>query len=401
MPLTLLLDLDDTLLHNDMETFVPAYLQALSGFMAQHSLPAHFTQALLNATQGMFQNTSPNRTLKETFDQAFYPALNLGERALRPYIEAFYRESFPSLRALTRPRAGATALIQHAHRKGWRIVIATNPIFPRIAIQERLVWAGIAPDSYPLTSYEEYHFTKPNPAYYAEILGRLGWPNAPLLMVGNDPDLDIRPAAQAGLPTWYVTDTPEETPPTLPADGRGTLEDLLAWLADSPPQALRGRFGTRHAALSTLHATPAVLDYWQRRLPPEAWQFSPAQDSWSLTENICHLRDSDMEVNLPRLQTALLEDNPFLPAVDADAWVQERNYRCQDALEAVQHFTAVRMQLLALLADLPEAAWQRKVRHGIFGPTTLEELVQFMAAHDRTHLHTIHRLAYPHVQAQT
>ncbi len=393
MPFTLLLDLDDTLLYNDMDTFVPAYLQALSGFMAQHSPPEHFTQALLTATQGMFQNTQPNRTLKETFDQVFYPALHLEEQALRAHIETFYQQVFPDLKRLTRPRAGVAALMQHIQARGWRVVIATNPIFPRIAIRERLAWAGITANSLPITSYEEYHFTKPHPAYYAEILGRLGWPDAPILMVGNDPDLDILPAAQAGLPTWYVTETPEKAPPDLPADGCGTLQNLLAFLQNTPLSALRGRFDTREAALATLRATPAVLDYWRRHLPPEAWQFSLEEGSWSLTENVCHLRDSDMEVNLPRLQIALLEDNPFLPAVNADAWAQERNYRCQDGLEAVQHFTEIRMQLLSLLSELSEPAWQRTVRHGIFGPTTLEELVRFMAAHDRTHLQTIFQLA--------
>ncbi len=391
MRLTLLLDLDDTLLYNDMDTFVPAYLQALAGYMADHNLPQRFTQVLLEATQRMFQNRLPTRSLQETFDQSFYPALNLEPQALQPRIAGFYRQVFPTLKALTRPREGGQTLVQRALENGWRLVLATNPIFPRTAIEQRLAWAGLNPSDFALlTSYEEFHFSKPRPAYYAEILGRMGWPEGPVLMAGNDPELDIRPALEAGLRAWHVTDTPQGAD-GLPADGRGPLKTLLSWLESRPAADLQARYDTPQAALAALRATPAVLDTWRRTLPPEAWQFTPG-DSWSLTENVCHLRDSDLDINLPRLQAALSEDNPFIPAVDADAWAQERNYRCENGLEAVRRFTEARLQLLGLLENLPPQAWKRTVRHGIFGPTTLEELVIFMAAHDRSHLRTIHAL---------
>jgi len=396
MRLTLLLDLDDTLLYNDMDTFIPAYLQALAGYMADRTLPQRFTQVLLEATQRMFQNRLPTRSLQETFEQAFYPALNLDPQALQPHIAGFYRQVFPTLQPLTRPREGGRALVQRALEQGWRLILATNPIFPRTAIEQRLTWAGLEPSDFAmLTSYEEFHFSKPHPAYYAEILGRIGWPEGPVLMAGNDPELDIRPALQAGLHAWHVTASPQEAA-APPADGRGPLEALLSWLETRPAAALQDRYETPQAALATLRATPAVLDTWRRTLPPEAWLFSPGGDSWSLTENVCHLRDSDLDVNLPRVQAALHEDNPFIPAVDADAWAQERNYRCENGLEAVQRFTEARLRLLRLLENLPPHAWQRTVRHGIFGPTTLEELVIFMAAHDRSHLHTIHALIAAH-----
>ncbi len=402
MTFTLLLDLDDTLLDNDMDAFVPAYLQALSGHMARHSPPQRFAQTLMAATEAMMANRRPDRTLEETFAEAFYPALGLSPEALRPDIETFYREVFPALRQVTRPRPAAPALVEAALERGWRLAIATNPLFPRTAVEQRLAWAGLPVEEYPyalVTSFETFHFTKSTPAYYAEVLGRLGWPQGPLLMAGNDLDLDVRPAQKAGLPVFWVTAFPEGGTNPLLVDGRGPLDSLLSWLGARPPASLAGRFETLDAALAALRVTPAVLDTWTRRLSPEVWSVSPAE-GWSLVETICHLRDADLEVNLPRLQTTLREDNPFLPAVDADSWVEARKYRCENGPDAARRFIEVRMGLLALLDALSPQDFRRPVRHGIFGPTTLGELVIFMAGHDRMHLRSLHALISPRIAAR-
>ena len=74
MTLTLLLDLDDTLLTNNMEAFLPAYFRALASYMTPHALPRDFIATLTASAGAMIANDFPNRTLKETF--AKYP--NIG-----------------------------------------------------------------------------------------------------------------------------------------------------------------------------------------------------------------------------------------------------------------------------------------------------------------------------------
>ena len=68
-----------------------------------------------------------------------------------------------------------------------------------------------------------------------------------------------------------------------------------------------------------------------------------------------------------------------------DDWVKERQYARQDGRDSLAQFTAVRKELLALLDGL-QAEWNRLARHAIFGPTSLQELVGFMAGHDRLHV---------------
>jgi FMN phosphatase YigB (HAD superfamily) len=71
------------------------------------------------------------------------------------------------------------------------------------------------------------HVSKPNPAYYREIAGRLGCAPEECVMVGNEVQMDIMPARRAGMKTFWVTDA-GGMPTDVPADWRGTLADLGA-----------------------------------------------------------------------------------------------------------------------------------------------------------------------------
>jgi FMN phosphatase YigB (HAD superfamily) len=397
MSLTLLLDLDDTLLDTNIEQFIPAYFQALSKHLASQVLPDVMLPALGAGTRRMMFTQDPRRTLREVFDDEFYPKLGLPADGLHTLIEQFYDDVFPTLNAVTRPRPDAVPLVRDALARGDRVSIATDPLFPLKAIHHRLRFAGLPPDEYPfelISSYETFHFTKTHAAYFAEFMGRLGWPEGPVLMVGNDADRDLAPARVLGLPTYWVTsDTPQASDP--PAHGRGSLADLRRWLESVDGATLQPTYGGRNPHSAILTATPAVLAHQIERPAAAEWGIRPRPDEWSLTEILCHLRDTEIEVNLPRLERLLAEDDPFIAARDTDIWAEERNYRAQDGAAAFRDFVAVRMELLQKLAGLGDTEWGRRARHSIFGPTTLEECVGFIAQHDRLHLHQVWKLLDP------
>ncbi|NMC81011.1 MAG: HAD family hydrolase, partial [Chloroflexi bacterium] len=167
MKLTVLFDLDGTLLVNDMATFLPPYLKALGQSLAP--LPGEQVgREVLAATRRMVHKQEPAATLEETFDQNFYPRIGISKQELRPTIDAFYAQVFPSLRQYTQPRPEAIRLVEAAFEMGHQVVVATNPLFPRTAVLQRLEWASLPADRYPfalITTYEHMHFAKPNPAY--------------------------------------------------------------------------------------------------------------------------------------------------------------------------------------------------------------------------------------------
>lgn len=396
MTLTLLLDLDDTLLLNNMDEFLPQYLATFSRHLAEFIPPEIFVQTLLTGTQAMVANRNPDCTLQEVFDQAFFSRLNVDEEKFRQLADQFYDEIFPSLQGLTSPAQGAERFVHQAVEKGYRLAVATNPLFPINAIRQRLAWANLRMDAFPfqaVTSYESYHFAKPEPAYFAELMARLGWPDGPVVMVGDDLERDIAPASDLGLATYWVgqhsgADQKNGSYPTA----SGNLLNLMDWLEQTPEKEITPQYNTPAAIVAILRSTPAILDSICRDLPEEDWVRRPAAGEWCLTEVLCHLRDVENEVNMARVRKVLSETNPFIAGKDTDQWALERKYHQENGMNALQQFTAARVKVLEILENLRPEEWNLPARHTIFGPTRLVELSSIAAAHDRLHVQQVFQL---------
>jgi len=225
----ILFDLDDTLLDNSMEAFIPAYFQALTRHVDHLVPPERLMSALMCGTQAMEANDGDGPTNEETFAAIFYPALGYERAALQPAFEQFYAEEFPKLRPLTQPVPDARPLVEWVFERGLQVVIATNPLFPRTAIEQRLEWADVPITEFDytlVTSYEIMHATKAHPAYYREILARLHRQPGECLMVGDNWKRDIAPAASVGIPVYWIAgqdDAPLPLPSHKADDGRGDL----------------------------------------------------------------------------------------------------------------------------------------------------------------------------------
>jgi FMN phosphatase YigB (HAD superfamily) len=393
MKLTLLLDLDGTLLDIQMDTFLQAYFQALTRFLSPYVSPELLLPALMQGTWQMFANRDPRRTLRQAFNQTFFPQIRIEPQALMPAIDRFYEEIFPTLRAFAQPRPDARRLVEWAFEQGHRVAITTNPIFPRRAIEHRLTWAGLPPERYPfelITSYEDFHFCKPAIEYYAEVLGRLAWPQGPVIMIGDDRDLDIRPARALSLTTCWIAPAGASPAPSDHGVAYASLGEALTWLQafSAAPNGVPPL--EPPALLALLRATPAVILHWIERYPLASWRVRPYPEEWCALEVLAHLRDVEKEVTLPRLERILHQENPFLPSQDTDRWAEERRYREQERSTVLQDYLEARLELLQKLEALTPDQWQRPARHSIFGPLTLQGWINLIAEHDRQHLSQMH-----------
>ncbi len=385
MTITLLLDLDDTLLNTNLHAFMPAYFQALADHVCGHVPSEKFLRELIRGVNRMNENEDPRLTLREVFDSYFYPALGFPKEELQDVLEDFYDHVFPKLAPHTTRMPGAVEFVDWASASGFQIAIATDPLFPIKATQHRLRWAGFEPQQFELVSaFEDFHFTKAHPAYYAEVLGSLGWQDQPVLMAGNDVHRDILPAQRMGLKAFLVGSEAASSPDGVA--GSGSLADLRRWLESAVPSALEPDFKSREATLAILSSTPAVLPQFIRSLTDDDCRHEPTRDDWALNEIICHLRDTEREVHALQVDQMLKKDDAFISRPDAAVWASERNYLNEDALTAMGEFSEARVALLEKVKSAPTEIWDRKVRHAIFGPSNFGEVMGFAADHDRSHL---------------
>jgi FMN phosphatase YigB (HAD superfamily) len=386
MALTLLLDLDDTLLSTNMDAFVPAYFQALSKHLSGRVAPQPMLSALMSGTQLMLASDDPSRTLQDVFEAEFYAKIGVPKEQLAEAIDDFYDRVFPTLAYVTKRREGARELVEWAFQKGYRVAIATDPLFPWKATYHRVRWAGLDPERFALiSSFETFHFSKSHPAYFAEVLGRLGWPDGPVLMVGNDVERDLLPAQKLGLATYHIEDAAASSP-GIETDRRGNLADLRSWLESADLASLEPSFKSIDSILAVMESTPGVLQSLISGLSRAELSHQPAPEDWALIEVLCHLRDTEREIHRLQLDVLLSGVNPFVPRPDGAVWAKERKYLNEDGAAALNEFTAARLEMLNRLKSLERGLWTRKARHAIFGPTSFLEVISFMAEHDRMHI---------------
>lgn len=203
----ILFDLDGTLLPMDNDVFTRGYLHLLAEAMEPYGYEERtMVKAMWQGVGAMVKNDGSEPNI-EAFCRCFSAALGRDARADIPLFDAFYTKGFRAARAFTSSTPLAKRAVSLAHECAEKVVLATNPLFPRVAILERLAWAGLSESDFDLiTDYESSSTCKPNPAYYKEILEKIGAAPERTLMIGNNADEDARAGLRAGLSVYLVTD---------------------------------------------------------------------------------------------------------------------------------------------------------------------------------------------------
>ena len=233
---TILFDLDGTLLPMDQERFVKTYLGLLAEYLAPYEYePAALVKAVWEGTAAMVRNNG-EKTNEEVFWNVFRDRFGPRADEDRLLFEEFYATKFGESRISCGFEPRAAGLLALVKNKGYRVVLATNPLFPRTATMQRIRWAGLDPADFELvTTYEKERFCKPNPQYYLDILERIGAAPEQCLMVGNDGREDAAAAAKTGMRTFLLTDCllhGEEAPEGTPGGSFGDLIALITALPD-------------------------------------------------------------------------------------------------------------------------------------------------------------------------
>lgn len=226
----ILFDLDGTLLPMDNDRFTQGYFHLL----AQAVAPLGYEEATLipamwKGVAAMVKNDG-SRSNAQAFWEVFSRILGPQVYDHMPAFDAFYAGAFREAVRFTEPNPRAAGAVALARQAAPRVVLATNPLFPPVAVAQRLSWVGLTPEDFDLvTTYENSGYCKPNPDYYREILGKLGLDPARCLMVGNDVQEDAEAAAQAGLSPFLVTDCliSRGQLPACPQGSFGALLDFL------------------------------------------------------------------------------------------------------------------------------------------------------------------------------
>jgi len=229
-----LFDLDGTLLPMSQDVFTKAYFGSLAKKLASHGYePEKLIKSIWTGSAAMVKNDG-TKTNEEVFWNKFSEIY--GEKVLEdePYFEAYYLEEFDKNKDVCGYNPKAAECVAKIKSLGLRVALATNPLFPSIATEKRIKWAGLNVNDFELyTTYENSRFTKPNLKYYEEVLQKMEVSAEETLMVGNDVTEDMV-AADLGMKVFLLTDNliNKENADTssYPA---GDFDDLMAFVNNS------------------------------------------------------------------------------------------------------------------------------------------------------------------------
>ncbi len=200
-----LFDLDGTLLPMDQDEFMKAYMGTMAKKLAPHGYEGEkLVPAVWNGVKAMVMNDG-SCTNEDAFWNTFCEVFGEKARDDAPIFEEYYQNEFQTVKNSCGFDAKSKQIVTKLKEKGYRVVLATNPLFPSIATESRIRWAGLEPADFELfTTYENYHYCKPNPKYYLEILEKLGVTPEECMMVGNDVTEDMM-TKEMGMKVFLLT----------------------------------------------------------------------------------------------------------------------------------------------------------------------------------------------------
>ncbi|MBO7385815.1 MAG: HAD family hydrolase [Clostridia bacterium] len=201
-----LFDLDGTMLPMDQDAFTQGYFKLLARHLAPRGYePEALVKAVWHGTKAMVMNDG-SKTNEAAFWDDFAAVCGEEARKDEALFREFYEGDFEKARAFCGCTPKAAEAVRRFKSSGCRVALATNPIFPAIATEARIRWAGLEPEDFELyTTYENIGYCKPNPDYYREILRRMDLSPEECLMVGNDTDEDMA-ASVIGMHVFLLTD---------------------------------------------------------------------------------------------------------------------------------------------------------------------------------------------------
>lgn len=236
-----LLDLDGTLLPMDTAQFMMAYTNHIAKCVSSWGIglePQELVEAIWRSTGAIAQSKDESSSNEDVFWQHLNQLTGVSRQEGEAYFRRYYMSNFSEIQVHCGFQPLVYDLLRDLRAKGYALAIATNPVFPRIAIEKRLTWAGIQDEPFALiTDFESSRSAKPQAKYYLDVLEKLGAIPGNCLMIGNDARDDIIPTDALGLRCYMVTDCAMNQD-QLPAHvANGNFNMLLRWVRALPEGA--------------------------------------------------------------------------------------------------------------------------------------------------------------------
>ena len=152
---TVLFDLDGTLIPFDQKEFIESYLYLIAKkFVPRGYDKDILIKALWDGTGNMIKNDGKVMN-RDIFKSTFTELMEKEYDEMEGDFMEFYEKEFDDVKETLQEEVDRAEFIKTIKDKGLKVVLATNPIFPKAAIKTRLNWIGLSVDDFDyITTFE-------------------------------------------------------------------------------------------------------------------------------------------------------------------------------------------------------------------------------------------------------
>lgn len=228
---TVLFDMDGTLLNMGESAFEKEYLKRMVLFLEQR-YPGYGKDLVKAVGYGaeMMKVSDGSHTNLEVFWEGFEKASGKTREEIEPVITQYYQTDFTHIGDTYVPDEDMQNAVRTLHQKGYQLLVATTPVVPRIANDERVRWSGLSDIPWlDVTSFETYNYSKPNVKYFEQICSKYQLNPAECLMIGDSLVKDY-PATELGMDFYLLLNEDSPEAEKQFEGKKGTRKELLAYV---------------------------------------------------------------------------------------------------------------------------------------------------------------------------
>jgi FMN phosphatase YigB (HAD superfamily) len=229
---TIIFDLDGTLLPMDVQHFMTSYQEALEKYFKPLGPHPNLFMDVMASVKHVIE-TKNNQNNETKFFEHFFDQSSASKDLYIEHFNNFYESDFSHAQKSTDISKEMIKAISILKEKKYKLIIATNPIFPMVANLKRIAWAGLNPDDFDyISSFEKNKNCKPHLDFYLEVLEANDLDPKDVLMVGNDAQEDLI-VQELGIKTYLITNHLINRQETLPySDYVGSYNDFLSYVEE-------------------------------------------------------------------------------------------------------------------------------------------------------------------------
>lgn len=200
-------DLDGTLLPMDEKKFLEIYFGTMGRWISDHGRDAErFINGTIAGTRAMYKNDggmTNEAVFWKNFESVWGETTPEDMQVMDSYYDNLYKETL----AACGHNPHSKDIVAFCREAGLKVVLATNPLFPRVATLTRMKKSHLEESDFDyITSFENSSHCKPNPAYFTELLEKFDLSPDEVIHFGNNTYEDGECALGAGI-KCYITET--------------------------------------------------------------------------------------------------------------------------------------------------------------------------------------------------